>query len=484
MRIQQTTEEKVFSFLEQHHMICPHDHIVLGVSGGADSVCLLFVLLEYAKRVPLKLSAVHVNHGIRSDAAQDAGYVERLCREQGISFYLIEANVRDYADRRKCSEEDAGRRLRYEAFHEIAKKAGADKIAVAHNCNDRAETMLFHLFRGSGLKGLCGIYPVRQEIIRPLLCLERTEIEDYLTKRQIVWCTDSTNGTDDYARNRIRHHVLPYVEKELVRGCVLHMAQTADILAETEEYMCRQTQEARVSCVRESKERFELSVEPFCRLHPAIQKRLLLMLAEELSPTGKDILSVHIAELLALFEGTGNGRVNLPMNIVAVRSYTKVILGKNKKYVRPSLGISVPGEWLTVQGGFRVELNEMEILEFTLLSGIQYEEVPRNQYTKWFDYDKIKESVCVRYRETGDFLSIADGSGKIIHKSLKDYMITEKIPREDREGIPLLTEGSHVLWIIGGRISEFYKVKRDTKRILQVQLKKGCSGSETEDENE
>ena len=473
----------MFSFLEQHHMICPHDHIVLGVSGGADSVCLLFVLLEYAKRVPLKLSAVHVNHGIRSDAKQDARYVEKLCREQGISFYLIEADVRDYADREKCSEEDAGRRLRYKAFHEIAEKTGADKIAVAHNCNDRAETMLFHLFRGSGLKGLCGIRPVRQKIIRPVLCLERAEIEDYLIQRQIAWRTDSTNETDDYARNRIRHHVLPYVEKELVRGCVAHMAQTADILAEAEDYMRQQTQEARASCVRESEERFELSVELFHKLHPAIQKRLLLMLAEELSPTGKDILSVHVAELLPLFEGTGSRKVNLPMEIVAVRSYTKVILGKNRKYVRPPLGISVSEEQLAGKERFFVDLNGKGRLEFTLISGRQCEEVPRNQYTKWFDYDKIKESVYVRYRETGDFLSISGGSGQIIHKSLKDYMITEKIPREDREEIPLLTEGSHVLWIIGGRISEYYKVNRSTKRILQVQLKKGCSGSETEDEN-
>ncbi len=484
MGIQRKTEEKVFSFLEQHHMICPHDHVVLGVSGGADSVCLLFVLLEYAKRVPLNLSAVHVNHGIRSDAAKDAGYVEALCGEQGIPFYLREADVKGYAEREKCSGEDAGRRLRYEAFRKISEEIGANKIAVAHNCNDRAETMLFHLFRGSGLKGLCGIRPVRQEIIRPLLCLERAEIEGYLTERQISWCTDSTNGTDDYARNRIRHHILPYVERELVRNCVAHMAQTADILTETEEYMRQQTQEARERCVKESEGRFELSVEVFRGLPPVIQKRLLHLLTEELSPTGKDILSAHIAEILPLFEGTGSGRVDLPMEMDAVRSYTKVILGKNRKYVRPSLGFSVTGEQLQDEGELRVGLGEEGVLEFTLLSGRQYEEVPRNQYTKWFDYDKIKESMYVRYRETGDFLSIADGQGQIIHKSLKDYMITEKIPREKRENIPLLTEGSHVLWIVGGRISEYYKVNRNTKRILQVQLKKGCSGSETEDEDE
>ncbi|MCM1216663.1 MAG: tRNA lysidine(34) synthetase TilS [Lachnospiraceae bacterium] len=484
MDIRRNTEEKVFSYLERHHMISPHDHVILGVSGGADSVCLLFVLLEYVKRTPFQLSVVHVDHGIRPDAGEDAGYVEELCRKQGIPFYLVEADVKGCARREKCSEEDAGRRLRYEAFRRIAEETGAEKVAVAHNCNDRAETMLFHLFRGSGLKGLCGIRPVRREIIRPLLCLERREIEDYLTARRIAWRTDSTNETDDHARNRIRHHIFPYVEQEIVRGCAAHMAQTADILAETEEYMEQQARLAGESCVRKEEGRFEISVEAFRRLHPAIQKRLLHLLAEELSPTGKDILAVHIEAMRSLFEGTGSRRVSLPMEIEAIRSYTKVILGKNREYARPPLGYVVSREQLSETKGCRVDLDGRGMLEFTLLSGGQYEEVPRNRYTKWFDHDKIKESICVRYRETGDFLSIAGEQGQIVHKSLKEHMIGEKIPREDRESVPLLTEGSHVLWVVGGRISEYYKVNRNTKRILQVQLKQGSHGGETEDEDE
>ena len=474
----------MFSYLEENQMICPHDHILLGVSGGADSVCLLFVLQEYAKRVPIKLSAVHVNHGIRSDAGQDAVYVEELCRGLGISFYLREADVRGYAKQEKCSQEDAGRRLRYEAFHEFATKAGADKIAVAHNCNDRAETMLFHLFRGSGLKGLCGIRPVRQKIIRPILCLERKEIEEYLAERQISWRADSTNETDDYARNRIRHHVLPYVEKELVQDCVAHMARTAELLTETEEYMAQQTQAAREDCVEEPEGRFEISVEKFSRLHPALQKRLLHLVAGELSPTGKDILWVHIAEILKLFQGTGSRSVDLPMGIRAVRSYAKVILGRTGSDLPPPLEYIVFREPLEKEGEIRIPLRGRGTLVFTLFSGRQYEEVPKNRYTKWFDYDKIKKSVCIRYRETGDFFSITDGNGRIVHKSLKKYMIAEKIPRQERECMPLLAEEHHVLWMVGGRISEYYKVDRNTKRILQVQLKRGCPGSETEDENE
>ncbi len=474
----------MFSYLERHQMIRPHDHVVLGVSGGADSVCLLFLLLEYAGKVPLELSVVHVDHGIRPDAAQDAAYVEKLCGERNLPFYLVRADVKGYAEREKCSEEDAGRRLRYEAFCRTAEETGADRIAVAHNCNDRAETMLFHLFRGSGLKGLCGIRPVRREIIRPLLCLEREEIEAYLTERRIVWRTDSTNQTDAYARNRIRHHILPYVEQEIVQGCVSHMARTAELLAETEEYMEQQTGRAGEECVTETEGRYEISVETFREFPPVIQKRLLHLLAEKLSPTGKDILAVHIEAVLSLFEGAGSRRVDLPMGMEAVRSFTKVILGKCRKYERSPLGYSVSREQLAGDGGCRVALEGGGALEFTLIPGGQCEEVPRNRYTKWFDYDKIKESVFVRYRETGDYISIADGQGRIAHKSLKEHMIAEKIPRERRENIPLVAEGSHVLWVTGGRISEYYKVDGNTKRILQVQLKKGCTGSETEDKNE
>lgn len=141
----------------------------------------------------------------------------------------------------KISEEEAGRRTRYEAFEKAAKEWGATKIAVAHNSNDRSETQLFHLFRGSGIRGLASILPVRDRIIRPLLCLERWEIEKFLQQRGIVYCKDATNEEDDYTRNRIRHHILPYAEQNIVKGCVAHMNQTAELLAETEDYLELQT---------------------------------------------------------------------------------------------------------------------------------------------------------------------------------------------------------------------------------------------------
>ena len=477
-------EEKVFSFVEKHGMIHPGDKLVLGVSGGADSVCLLFLLLEYRKRVPFEMTVVHVNHGIRGDAAaEDAAWVDTLCREQGLTFKLECVDVKGYAAREKCSEEDAGRRLRYQAFRKAAEEFGGTKIAVAHNADDRAETMLLHLFRGSGLKGLRGIEPVREDIVRPILCLERREIEEYLRERQIRWRTDATNEKDGYTRNRIRHHLLPWAEREVSGRVVSHMCSTADILSETEDYLRQQTCEALEDCtVRMSGpcgERAEIIVDRFLAYHPALQKRMILALAEELSPTGKDISAVHVEEVLSLFEKEGNRSVNLPFGICFRRRYGKVAAGRWEAADRPGKSQQSGQSGLT---GLPEKLPELEFTRFFVRDISPYrKEVPENQYTKRFDCDKIKESPVLRFRQTGDYLTLSDGRGNIIHKSLKEYMIGEKIPREMRDRIPVLAEGSHVLWLIGYRSSEYYKVDTNTKCILQVKLKGDCADSETEE---
>ncbi len=499
-------EEKVFSYIESHGMIVPGDKIVIGVSGGADSVCLLFLLLEYGRRVPVRLGVVHVNHCLRADAGEDARYVEDLCREQKVPFYLTEADVRELAAREKCSEEDAGRRVRYRAFYQAAERMGGAKLAVAHNMGDNAETMLFHLFRGSGLKGLCGIAPVRGEIIRPILCLERQEVEAYLREREISWRTDSTNGEDHYRRNRIRHHIMPYVESQIVQGAAGHMCRTAELLSETEDYLQRQTQEALRQCVSSAgrqagpqqgvhalepqgagpqqgrasaQERYVVDVSRFMEFHISLRRRMLCVLAERLSPTGKDISAVHTASLLSLFEEPGNRDISLPFGIVAKRRYREVILERGGRMESAegagwevALPAMEPGQTVTVETGGG------EKLEFSLFFPTKVQEVPRNQCTKWLDYDKIIESPVIRFRRTGDFLTIAGRDGELVHKTLKAYMIAEKIPKELRERIPVIACGSHILWLAGYRISEYFKIHENTNRVLQVKLEKGCKTEE------
>ena len=479
MNVREYTEKKVFCYIEEHGMIVPHDRIVAGVSGGADSVCLYFLLLEYAKRVPLSLSVVHVNHGIRAGAEDDAGYVEKLCRQEGIPFYLTRADVHRMASEEKCSVEDMGRRVRYEAFRRTAEHMGGALTAVAHNSNDNAETMLFHLFRGSGLKGLGGIAPVRSgesgKVIRPILCLERAEVEAYLRERQIAWCTDETNEGDVYCRNRIRHNILPYAEQEIVRGTVKHMCRTADMLRETEAYLEQQTKEALAQCViRDGEAGIALDLATFQSFHEVLQKRMLFAVLREVSPGGKDIAMVHIRDAMSLTAKEGSHSIHLPYGIIIRRQYGKMIIEHRGEMADVLLWdkepVMVPSGEKGMDFPFVCRLNNGLKVEFVLFFRQKGQKVPENQYTKWFDYDKIEESLMIRSRRTGDFLTIADGKGGMRHKLLKDYMITEKIPRQFRDEIPVIAAEHHILWLVGWRISEYFKVEENTKQVLQVKL--------------
>ncbi len=475
-------EEKVFSYIREHHMLEPGDRVVAGISGGADSVCLLFVLLEWAKLVPTEIAVVHVNHGIRPEAGEDAAYVKELCDTYGLPFYLTRVNVAELAKKEKCSEEEMGRKVRYQAFEQAAYSSA--KIAVAHNANDRSETMLFNLFRGTGMKGLGSILPVRNHIVRPILCLERREIEEYLKSRGIAYCTDVTNATDDYTRNRIRHNILPYAEEHVAKGCVARMTRTAEMLAETEDYLEQQTQAALKECVRlqESAQEedpgktYEISVSGLLAQHPVMQKRILHTIVKTLSPAQKDISYQHIADLLDLFTGQGNRSVDLPFGICGKREYEKVLVGiaRNVKVIKTT------AKNLPLRDGAYPMTPDSEICLTVIPAGDfskKTEELPQNEYTKWLDYDKIKRCLILRTRETGDYLSIADGKGGMIHKSLKDYMINQKIPKEQRDRIPVLADGSHVVWLVGYRISEYYKITERTKNILQVQVVKKMHGT-------
>jgi tRNA(Ile)-lysidine synthase len=494
---------KVKAYIEKYQMLVPGDTVVLGVSGGADSVCLLLMLCELAKEMPLKLIVAHVNHGIREEGKKDAAYVERLCEERRLPFFLIEEDVQALAKEEKLSEEEAGRIVRYRAFAHILEQNSKDekvndkitdgkvaygkiaggetaygKIAVAHNAGDRVETMLFHLFRGTGLSGASGIKPVRGNIIRPLLCLERGEIEEYLNGNQVSFCIDHTNLEDTYTRNRIRNHILPLAEKEICRGAVTHMWEAADMLLEAEEYIKKQSQKVYNECRIEQDEtcgaqplRVVLRADMLASQEPFMQKQVLLKALEELTESRKDITSVHVEEIRKLLSKQGSKQVSLPYGLTAAKEYDRLILFdgdfekslfKERKGIG-SLSVSIPG-CVSVPG--------LGMAEFSVFSHEKTQIIPEKSYTKWFDYDRITRSLLFRTRETGDYLTINEDLSK---KTLKDYMIGEKIPKNKRGELYVLADGNHILWVPGHRISQYYKVTEYTKRILQVEIQPPAS---------
>ena len=451
--------KKVFAYLEQWNMIEPGMRVLTGFSGGADSTALLELLWEYGSEHGIQVHALHVNHGIRGEeAVRDQEFCEAYCRERGIPLKVVQADVPALARTEGISTEEAGRKVRYEAFAGELKAGRADRVALAHHQNDQAETMLFHLIRGTGLRGLRGMEPVRTPYIRPLLCVCRSEIEEWMTREQIPWVEDSTNDELLYTRNRIRHQVLASME-EIRPGTAVRMAGTAEQLLELEHYLEQEQERWWQQSVREQDGVYRISLEKMAHMHPVMQKRIVLACMERLLGNRCNLESVHVEQVCRLAEGRRGSRIMLPGGLAAVLGYEELLLkqGYGSGLSEEPVLCDPGGEYRYMGQTFRLELKNRE----------KNEEIPVNCYTKWFDYDRIKHNVVLRTRQPGDYLELAGG----IHKKLKDYLIDCKVPREERDRCILLADGSHIIWVVGMRISEGYKVTEQTRRILKVQKK-------------
>ncbi len=465
------TYQKVKAYTEQMEFLSKGDTVVAGVSGGADSVCLLCMLKEMREEKDFSLRVVHVNHGLRKTADRDEEFVRSLCKRWDIPFTAVQADVAGYGREKGISAEEAGRELRYRAMEEaLGASQAKGKIAVAHNMDDNSETMLLHLFRGSGLKGLAGIPPRRGGIIRPLLCLTRKEIEAFLFQQDLPYCVDETNLEDAYTRNRIRHHLLPTVCQTVNEKAVEKMWDTANIMREAEDYVFGETKRALEHCFEE--ERGLLRQEETVKLHPYLRKRVILEAMARVAESAKDIGAVHIRETEKLFFSETGKKADLPYDIEAIKDYDGVRLQKKKRKkeaLSEELLLEEPGEY---------ELSNGDKVVIRILEGKKsdfFENFPNQQYTKWFDYDKIGNTLCLRKRKTGDYF-ILDDTGK--RKKVKNYLIDEKIPERERDAIRLLADGEQVLWIVGYRMGAGAKVSDATKRVLEVRYEKGAKDAE------
>ena len=474
---------KIKNYLDDICSLKSGDAVVAGVSGGADSVCLLCVLREIYIGTGVAVHAAHVNHNLRAEAADDQKYVEELCSQWNIPCHCFSYDVEGYAADQKISTEEAGRQLRYKAFFELRETLateGSVKIAVAHTMDDNAETMLLNLFRGTGLKGLSGIPVSRGDIIRPLLCVRRSEIEAWLKSQGIGWRNDCSNDTDDYTRNRIRHKILPVAEAEVNENTVLHMSRTAEQLALAEDYLAGRAAEAWDACVRPLMQNlnadfpdggdtpqqgegdgFLILGAPLAALHPYIRRCVLLRVMQETSKTARDIGAVHVEALEGLFDLQCGRKLHLAYGIRAERTYDGVMIRKKTAGTergREIIDLEVPGS--TKIPGYGVF--ETRVLR---QGNQKFCEFPKDRYTKWFDYDKIKNTVCLRTRRAKDYL-VVDGEDHT--QTLKSYLINQKIPSSERENLLLMADGKHIMWVVGYRCSFGYYICESTENILEV----------------
>lgn len=437
---------KVEAYVKEHHMLTKQDKVIAGVSGGADSICLLFMLLELQKETGFEIVAVHVNHGLRGEAAdEDEAYVQKICQEQEVPLVVFRENVKEHAKKYGLTEEEAGREVRRKCFLKVKEEKNATKIALAHHKNDNVETFLWNLCRGTRLKGLGGILPVAGTFIRPLLCLSRKEIEDYLEKNGISYCMDETNLENNYTRNRIRNQILPALEDQVNAQSVSHMADVIENMRLLNEYVEAEVGRFKEACISKEQGGYILNKKEFENIPEVFRKNVIHELLGEAAGKKKDIESVHIKMVEELLGKQVGRKCDLPYELEAFRVYEGILLKKKKAEL-------VEEEMPDVQ--IRMFPKTPEMVTF-----------PEKAYTKWFDYDIIKRTVKIRHRELGDYIVI-DKSGKT--QKLKQYFINEKIPQSERDKIWLVADGQQIMWIVGYRQNKAYQITDQTVTIMEI----------------
>ncbi len=450
----------VKEIIQKHNLLKKGDHVIVGVSGGPDSVCLLHVLFLVKKEYQLTLSVVHINHMLRGkDADADEAYVKELCKEMNLPFYPYRIDVRAMTKALSTSEEEAGRKARYDAFFEVLRNKKANKIAVAQNMNDQAETLLMRLARGSGLDGLSGIDYMREGVvIRPLLDTSREDIEAYCKAHNLKPRIDQTNLKPIYTRNKIRLELIPYLAENFNKKIVPNLWKTAKILKEDKDFIYFFADEAYEKCCKKKTEyRIDIEKIAFNELHIAIKKRVILRTLKDLG-VEKDIGTVHLDNMINIIKDNKTSvGMDLPYDLRIEIGYDNIhITNKKEKNICQRFCYEI--EW-----GKNIQIKELNAVISSEVLLNKGQEISKIDHIKYFDYDKLNGPLMVRTRRAGDRFSPLGMKGS---KKLKDFFIDEKIPKKDRDHIPLVCCGSEVLWIIGYRINDKFKVDAETKRIV------------------
>lgn len=472
MRVEEAFEQ----WASEQTLIEEGSTVVIGVSGGADSVCLLYLMNEYSQQENFKCIAVHFNHMIRGERADlDELYVKTLCTQMGVKCMVAKANVPELAARAGLSEEETGRILRYKAFAKAA-KAVSGVIAVAHHKDDNAETILMNLVRGSNIKGISGMKSMVDfegcVIARPLLNCTHEEIMEFLNERGMDFMEDESNYDYAYTRNRIRGVILPELKKVNPKATE-HIVQAAEELEKIEAYLAVKTEEVFDDVVSEEDGEILINVEQLMALNEVFQSRVLYAAIGKAAGELKDISKAHVDELLDLCNKQSGKRIDLPYDLNAVKQYEYVIIRSNAadegvNDIAIELDIS---EESLFETSCESRLEDGTVITLLLLPVNDENRralTQKNEYTKAFDYDTIKGTIILGKKASGDVIALKEGS-----KSLKKFFIDEKIPAEDRKDILVLKDEERVLWVVGYRIGENFKITENTKRALLVKISGG-----------
>lgn len=464
-------QEKAANLIKEFNLLTPGMRVVVGVSGGADSVALLHILKALREPFSLKLQVAHLNHLLRQDAGEDAAFVQQFARELGIPAAVGYARVARLAELHKMGIEEAGRWARYRFLYYVAERTGAHRIAVAHHADDQVETVLLNILRGAGPAGLSGM-PVKSGIvIRPLLNATREEIEEYCSSHLLSWRTDASNLTTDYQRNRIRVELLPYLRRYFnpgVDGVLLNLAGIME--AENSFLDALTVRTLRRIQLDGDKDSVILPLREFSLLPLAVKRRLLRAAVKKASGSLRDLGYRHLEDLLAFLEEADPGKeIHLPRKIKVKKSYESFCIMHDNLSPQPRVSIEVPlqvpGETIVSALGFvfQAEILPRESFEQEFLDCF-------STYQVCCDYDKIKLPLFVRTRRDGDRITPFGLKGT---KKLKKLFNELRIPSEERDRVPLVASGDgEIYWVVGYRRNDAALLSPATRQVLVLRARK------------
>ena len=454
--------DKIGQTIKKYHLLEKGDSVVVALSGGADSCVLLLSLLALAEAFLLKIIVAHFNHGLRHfQSDEDELFCKDLTRQSKVDF--VTEKMLQTTIPRGMSPEDYYRQERYRFLDKVAADNGANKIALGHHLEDQAETVLLNILRGSGMDGLKGMLPMREnKYIRPLMEVSRKEIIAFLNETGITYREDSSNKSTVYLRNRVRSELIPFLKEKYNPRIENNLVRTAEIIRRDDDFICGYIHTIMASShIQKKKNEVSFSAEYFRGLHASLGYRLIKALLESLVSAGAGFSSSHIQLLVDIARGNSSGKsVSLPYGLYALKEYDRIIIRfdriepiQNYEYT-----ITIPGT---------VDLKERRLILSARWATTDEIDFKCSQKA-YFDADKIKGSLLVRNRRCGDWFEPLGTRGS---QKIKKLFIDRKIPRSERDRIALIADQESVIWIENMHLSERIKVSPQTKRIVILEIR-------------
>ncbi len=465
----------VLKTVANYRMFGHGDSVLVGVSGGPDSVALLHILWELAPCFSLRLGVAHFNHGLRGEAAdQDARFVAELSGSLGLPCHIAKQDVRAYQRQHGLSPESAARTLRYRFYEQTASQGGFDRVALGHHRDDNAEQVLLYLIRGGGTSGLSGIQPVRGRFIRPLFDADRAGILEYLSQQKASWAEDASNQDPRFLRNRIRHQLLPLLEQEYNPRIREGLNRAAAILRDETDWAEQVAIQGLEACqvhdgAPEETPGIRLSVQVLNQQHQAIQRRILRRAVAAVRGHLGEMGFFHIEAVRALCEpDRGDGHLDLPAGVKAARQGDIICLFRQKGQRFGPSDPAVPAYRYPVpQPRWRLDIPEAGAeMVFSLLTDPPFA-LDQGPQVALFDQDKLTFPLTVRNFQPGDRFSPLGLGGS---QKLKKFFIEKGVDRKQRYRIPLLLDKGRILWVCGLRQGEPAKVTIQTRQVVQVRV--------------